>query len=127
MSILSNYKSELEKLNVALPFMEGREKIECKEFALMHKGEKLHINNLGFMELPSEETGELQTVAVITVKEDDKNFIFTGQAVTDILTRVVDIVGDDLDKLMEETLPIEMIVKKSKNKREYVSLKICDL
>ena len=126
MSILNKYRNELESLNVALPFMEGREKTECKEYAKKLNGEVVHINNLGFMELPNEQTGELQKVAVITIQEDDKNFIFVGQAVTDTLIRISDMVGDDLEALLEEGIPVIFEIRKSKNKREYVSMKIAE-
>lgn len=123
MSILNQYKNQLETLNVALPFMEGREKTECKEFAIKSGSQTLHINNIGFMELP-DDNGVLQEVGVITVKEDDKSFIFVGQAVTDTLKKICEMVGDDIDELIKETIPFHFEVKKSKNKREYVSIKL---
>lgn len=123
MSILNKYQQQLSELNVALPFMEGREKTEMKEFVLSHLKEDLKINNVGFMELPDDD-GVLKEVGVITVAEDNNHFMFVGQAVTDTLQKIVEMVGEDLDALMQEGLPVQFDIRKSKNKREYVAMKV---
>lgn len=123
MSILNKFKSQLEGLNVALPFMEGREKLECKTLALQNNGTIVTIDNIGFMELP-DDNGILQEVGVITIREDREHFIFTGQAVTDTLKKIESILGDEMEEALMEGLPVEFIIRKSKNKREYVSLKV---
>lgn len=123
MSILNKYKNQLESLNVALPFMEKRAKKECKLLAQENNGKIVTIDNLGFMELP-DDNGVMQEVGVITIREDKEHFIFTGSAVTDTLKKICDILGDELEQGLDEGIPVEFLIRKSKNKREYVSLKV---
>ena len=123
MAVLNKFKQQLEALNVALPFMEKREKLECKVLAQQNLNNALTIDNIGFMELPND-NGELQEVGVITVREDKEHFIFVGQAVTDTLKKICDILGDELEEGLHEGITVQFEIKKSKNKREYVSLKV---
>lgn len=125
MLLLDKYLSDVEVLNGGLPFMVGRDSKLLKDLIDENKGKVLNIDNFGTMELPNQETGELQNVGVFTVREDEKNFFFGGSVITDTLCKLEKIVGDDWEQILKEGIPVTLEERKSKrNNRIYNNLRI---
>ena len=53
------------------------------------------------------------------------NFYFGGTVVTDKFKRIIELVTDEeLDELKKEGIPVMFIMKKSKNKRNYMDMEL---
>ena len=105
-----------KSLQNSLPFMEGREKGELKRLY----DDNFTIREYGFMKDSDEKTGEDKDYACFIVDEDEQNFYFGGQVLTEHLQEL-----DNLgyhEEVNKEGLPVRFGLKKSKNKREYTTV-----
>ena len=106
-----NLRNRTKLLSNTLPLMENREKGDL----LTLVDRQLTINDFGFLkdELNKE-------YVVFTVKEDDKNFYFGGQVLTEDLQ---DLEDDGYgEEIRTSGLPILLERVISKNKREYTKV-----
>lgn len=104
-------KDRAKQLINSLPFMEGREKGEMKRIVNMNAT----ITDYGFLADDKD-----KTYVCFKIKEDDQNFYFGGQVLTDDMQEL------EADGYHEEItkygLPVYFGLKKSKNNKEYVTV-----
>lgn len=100
-----------------LPFMEGREKGDLNDLI----NTTVVIKDYGYME-DVDKNGEVKEYASFIIEENDKEFFFGGQVLTDNLKKLDEVLTDkELEQLLENGIPVVLGKKKSKNKREYTT------
>jgi hypothetical protein len=107
-----NLREKAKQLQNSLPFMEGREKGDMQRIVNMNA----IIRDYGFME----DDKNKEYVAFI-IDEDSEHFYFGGQVLTD---NMHELEADGYhDEIVKEGLPVFFDKKKSKNGRDYVTVK----
>lgn len=115
---LENILAKVKEVTASgLPFMEGREKGDLDKLI----GETITITDYGFME-QIDKDGVVKEYVAFILKEDDENFFFGGQVLTDSMKKIEDSLTDkEIEKLLENGIPVALGKKKSKNNREYTT------
>lgn len=98
--------------NRGIPFMEGRDKGDMRDIL----GKKVHIVDFGFIKKDDEDFG------VIALAEDEKNFYFCNQVITEMLHQI------DADNMRDELTAQNIVFSlvKSKKGRDYFTFEFMD-
>lgn len=103
-------------LQNSLPIMENREKGDIDRL----QNDNFTIRDYGFLMGEDEKTHEDKEYACFIVDEDEQNFYFGGQVLTDQL-KELDNLGYH-EAVVNEGLPVRFGKKQSKNKRNYTTV-----
>jgi len=102
-------KQKALELNSGIEFMQGRDKGEVSSLL----GAVVTIKNYDWLT----DTKSKNEYLVFVIDEDDKNFYFGGQVLSEKFSKFDD---EDKQELITEGLPTILFERKSKNGREYV-------
>lgn len=111
MKNLKDLKARALELTAGLPLMEGREKGEMKTLA---NDETFTIREFGFIK-----ENDSADYVVFTIDEDNKNFYFGGQVLTENMHTMEDEGYSEV--IFKEGLPVKFEERRSKNKRTYIA------
>jgi hypothetical protein len=105
-------REQVKKLQVTLPFMEGKEKGDFKRLL----NTKVTIREYGFLTDDKD-----KPYVVFVVDEDPQNFYFGGMVLTDNLM-TLDATEGCREQINTEGLPVLFGQRLGKNKREYTTV-----
>lgn len=110
-------KEYIEKKNRVAKMIEGKSKIETSDVL----DKEITLNGYGFM------TDNNKEYAIVTLKENPDNFLFCGSVLTDEIRNLEETFGAELDNIMKnEGIKIKLFTQKSKNGRNYTSVKFIE-